>query len=433
MQVTVDTGEGLERRMTVQVPESEIEPEVRKRLQSLSRNVRLDGFRPGKVPLKVVERRYGSDVRGEVVSGVVQSSFLEAVANEQLRPASAPTIDSLEAEQGSGVSYTAVFEVYPEVTVPEVDGLELSRPQAEVTDADVDAMIDTLRRQRRTWETVDREAGEGDQVVVDYVGTIEGEEFPGNKGVDTEVELGAGNLIEGFESGLVGARAGETRSLDLSFPEGYHAAEVAGKPVHFEVTVKEVKAPRLPEIDAEFVQSFGIDSGALEDLRAEVRSNMERELHEKLRSTLKTDVMNGLLAASAPEVPQGLVSQEAERLAQQTMQRIGAAAQVQGLDGSLFQEEARRRVALGLLLSEVAKQHALVADPARVRERVETIASSYEQPDQVVKWYYGDPERLREVESMVLEDQIVDWVLEKAQVSDYRTTFDAMMKAGQTQ
>lgn len=433
MQVTVDTGEGLERRMTVQIPESEIQPEVSKRLQSMRRNVRLDGFRPGKVPMKVLERRYGRDVRGEVVSGVVQSSFMKAVQDENLRPAGAPTIDSLDAEQGEGVSYTAVFEVYPEVAVPDLGGVEVARPVAEVTDADVENMIETLRRQRRTWEAVERPAAEGDQVVVDYVGTIEGQDFPGNKGMDTPVELGSGSLIEGFESGLTGASAGEVRTLELTFPEDYHAKEVAGKPVSFEVTVKAVKAPVLPEVDAAFVQGFGVESGSREELAEEVRRNMERELHDKIRATLKKDVMDRMLEASAPQVPQSLVSQEAERLAQQTLQSLGAAGRGQSLDPGLFEDEARRRVALGLLLAEVARQNAITADPARVRERVETMASSYEQPEQVVAWYYADSDRLSEVESVVLEDQIVDWVLERARVEEYQTTFDAMMKAGQTQ
>lgn len=433
MQVTVDAGEGLERRLTVQVPEEQISPEVQKRLNSMRKTARIAGFRPGKVPMKVLERRYGKDVRGEVISGLIQSSFMEAVAKEDLAPAGAPTIDAVNDVAGGGFSYTAVFEVYPQVAIPDVSGFEITRPVAEVTDDDVERMIQTLREQRRTWEDVERPAADGDQVVIDFTGTIEGEAFPGNSATDFPLELGSGRLMDGFEAGLVGAAPGDTRTLELGFPEDYHAKDFAGKPVTFEVTVKKVQEARLPELDEAFFRGFGVNSGTREDFFAEVRNNMERELAEALGSQVKTRVMDALLEASAVEAPQALVEQEAERLRNQARGSLGAASgSVQELDLSLFTGQARRRVGLGLLLAEVVKEKGLEADQERVRRRVEDIAASYEDSDQVVAWYFQDRQRLQEIESMVMEEQIVDWVLENARVEDEHTTFDAIMKRGQT-
>ncbi len=433
MQVTVEAGSGLERRMTIQVPEERIVTEVATRLKSIARTARIHGFRPGKAPMQVLERHYGRQVRDEVVSEVVQSSFMEALRQEALNPAAGPSIDHVDSVPGSGVSFTAVFEVYPEIALPDLSTLQLTRPRAEVTEQDVDNMIQTLRRQRRSWEAADRDAVEGDRVVLDYRGTINGEDFKGNEAKQVPVELGGGQLIDGFEAGLIGIRAGEERTLELTFPESYHDKEVAGKPVTFHVQASKVEEARLPEVDADFIHSFGIAEGGVEGLRNEVRDNMERELHEALRSKLKEQVMDNLLETCRVEVPKALVDGEAERLAHQTRDSLAA----QGgsginLPASMFEERARRRVALGLILAELMKLSGLRPDPDKVRARVEAIASSYEEPEQVVRWYYGDRQRLSEIESVVTEEQLVDWLLGQSQVTEAQTTFDDVMKPGQT-
>lgn len=435
MQVTVETSAGLERRMTVQVPEEQISEQVKDRLKSLGRTARLHGFRPGKVPAKVLERTYGRQVRDEVVSQVLQSSLFEAFGTENLNPAGQPTIDTVDSEPGQGLSYTAVFEVYPEVQVPDAASIELTRPVVAVTDEDVEKLIQTLRKQRRTWEDVDREAADGDQVTVDYKGTLDGEPFEGGEAQQVPVELGGHSLIEGFEEGLQGARAGEERTLDLTFPDGYHVKDLAGKAVQFAVTVHKVEAPRLPALDEEFIESFGVKNGGEEALRKEVRDNMERELHEAIQTRMKNDAMDALLSHHELELPKALVDDESKRLMEQTRQNLarqGAGSPTLQLQPSLFEDQARRRVSLGLLLAEIVKANGMSADPAKVRERVGAIASSYQEPEQVISWYYGEKQRLAEIESLVMEDEIVEWIVHHAKVRDEETTFDAIMKRGQT-
>jgi trigger factor len=435
MQVTVEAGSGLERRMTVQVPEEQIATQVQTRLNSLRRTVRLHGFRPGKVPQRVLERTYGRKVRDEVVSSVLQSSLLEAFGQQKINPASRPSIDAVEAKPGQGLSYTAVFEVYPEISVPDVKAIKLHRPVVEVTVQDVDAMIETLRRQRRTWASVEREAAAGDQAIIDYRGLIDGEDFQGSQGMQVAVELGTHRLIEGFEEGLIGAKAGEERVLDLKFPNGYHDTALAGKPVRFTVSVREVQEAHLPDIDQAFFEAFGVREGGEEALRKEVRENMERELRGAIRAKLRQEVMDALLGAVKVDLPTALVQEEAGRLMEQTRQglvRRGAIAADLQLLPSMFEEQARRRVALGLILVEVVKANNLATDPAKVKVRVESIASTYQDPQEVVSWYYADKERLAEIESLVMEDEVVDWVVEHADVTDEPSTFDAIMKPGQT-
>ena len=429
MEVSVSAGDGLERRMTVQIPEEQIGPEVDKRLQSLQRTARLDGFRPGKVPIKVLRKKYSQGVRHEVLTGLVEATYSRALAQEGLKPAGAPAIEDLRDEQGAGCSYTAKFEVYPEIEIPDPSGFELVRETAEVTEADVDNMLETLRAQRVVWDDVDRPAAEGDQVVADFTGKMDGEPLEGAAGTDVPVEIGSGRLIDGFETGLVGLKAGDTRTLDLTFPENYHAEKLAGRPVSFDVEVKKVQEKRLPELDEAFVRSFGIESGRVEDLRADVRANMERELREALLNRAKGKVIEALLAAGTPEVPQVMVRAEAERLAG----GAGAAAQGgQAPDPAMFLGEAEHRVAVALLMSEIVNTKDIQVDRDRVRQQVEEIASSYEDAQQVVDWYYSDPQRLREVESLVMENQVVEWVLERAQVTEEQRSFDDIMKPGQT-
>jgi trigger factor len=435
MEVSVEAGAGLERVMRVQVPEERISTEVDKRLQDMVRQVRLPGFRPGKVPRKVVNQRFGRQVRDEVMGEVLQSSFYEALTQENLRPAGAPRIEPEEGagEGASGLAYTATFDVYPEVELPDFATLEIGRPTSEVAEANVDSMIETLRKQRTRWTEVDRAATEADRVVIDFEGFIDGEPVENASATELPMELSAKRMISGFESGLVGIGPGEDRELSLSFPEAYHASELAGKPVVFAVKCHRVEEASLPEVDEEFAASFGVTEGGIEALREEVRSNMQRELSEALRTMTKKRVMDALMKDRELELPQALVQEETARALDRRKTELshsGIDPEAAGLDAAMFEEDARTRVTLGLVLSELIKEHELKPDPARVRERIESIASTYEQPEQVIGWYYGNRDRLGDIETSVLEDQVVDWILERANVSEEAIDFDEISSGG---
>jgi trigger factor len=436
MQISVDSTGPLERRLKVEVPEDRIAEEVAARLKRLSRNSRIDGFRPGRTPLKIVEKRFGGRVRQEVVNDVVRDSFREAVVQQKLRPVSQPQIDPIAADPGCGLSYTATFEVYPELSLAHFSELIVERPVCDIEASDIDKMIESLRHQQRTWEPVDRAAGSGDRVIVDFVGRVSDKEFSGGRQEDFAIELGAHRLLEGFEDGLVGVRAGEERVLDLRFPDDYPRSELAGQPVRFDVVVKSVERPRLPELDPDFFKKFGVEDGVLETFRAEVRKNMEREKEQALRNRLKNNVVYALSSVEGLQLPNVLVSNECERLSQETRRRllqVGAPAEkIEGLTKEMFETEARRRVALGLTLAEIVRTNALAADAAKVRSRVEAIASSYEDPDAVVKWYYENPAQLGQIESAVVEDEAVDWVLERVRLAERKYAFDDLMNPGQT-
>ncbi len=435
MEVHVERSEGLERRLRVQVPEERVKGEVDRRLGEMARTARIPGFRPGRVPMRVLAQRFGRQVRGEVVGEIVQSSLLDALAQEKLRPAGSPVIDPLEAEPGNGVSYTAVFDVFPEITLPDLATLTVRRPVAEVTEADVDAMIETLRRQRTTWREVERAAALGDRVVADLAGSVDGEPREGLGGEGVEIELGAGRMVAGLEDGLVGVQAGEQRVVELTFPEDHGEPELAGRPVRFEVTVHRVEEPVVPEVDDALAASFGVEEGGVEAFRREVRGNMERELADALRARIRDEVMNALLAAQPVDLPRALVDEEIERQMDERRRQLaglGIDAERLELDRAHFEEAARRRVALGLVLAEVVRSNGLQADPERVRQRVESIASTYEQPAEVVRWIYSDRSRLEPIESVVLEDQVVEWVLERARVEEQPSSFDELLNPGQT-
>jgi len=421
MQVSVESGEGLERRMHIDLPVDRIQGEVDKRLQQMARSARLPGFRPGKVPLKLLRQRYGDAVQQEVFGELVKSSFSEAVAQEALRPAGMPKIEPEidQAEQRFG--YTAVFEVLPDLQLASLTGQVVKRPVAQVTDGDLEAMVERLRAQRKTWEPVDGPAESGHRLTLSYTGTMEGEPFEGGSGSGTQVELGSGRMIPGFEDGLVGAVAGESRSLDLQFPDGYQREELAGKPVHFEVQVDTVTRPVLPELDAAFARDFGITDGDLERFRSEVRANMERELAQRIKAKTKERVMDLLVSANSIEVPKSLVQQEIRSLKEQMRQNLGGGNME--LPDSLFEDSARRRVALGLIIAEIVKQNDIKADRARIRAAVEEIASTYEDPQEVIQYYYGNRQRLAPVESLVLEEQVMDWVLNQAAVEEEPLSF----------
>lgn len=431
MQVSVEAPSALERRMTVAVDESRISEAVDARLQDMTKTVKLKGFRPGKVPLKVVKQQYGGQVRDEVLNEVVQSTFYEAISQEKLHPAGTPSFDSSKSEPGQGLEYTAVFEIYPEIKPAAIDNETIEKPVVEITEADIDNMIDRIRRQHITWEMADRAAKEGDQVKMDFKGTIDGEAFQGGEGKDMTVELGSGRMIKGFENGLVGAKAGDDVSLDLEFPEEYHAKEVAGKPVQFAVHINSVEEAVLPEVDAEFAKKMGVESGDIAKLRDDIKDNMEMELSKQIKTQVKEKVMDLLVSANKVDVPKSLIDNEAEALRNQMVQNLSSQGLAQNdlgaIDVSMFVEQAERRVALGLIMTEIVKENDIKVEADNVRAMVDEIARPYEKPEEVVKWYYGDKRRLAEVESLVLEEQVVDWVMSQAKVEEKTSTFDDLM------
>ena len=434
MQVTVETTQGLERRMRVEIPEERIRGEVDKRLGDLARNVRIPGFRPGKAPVKVVARHYGRQVRDEVVGGIVQESLIDALGQEQLRPAAAPRIAPLETGAGDGVAYTATFDVLPDVSLPQFDSMEIVRPVATVADEDVDRMLETMRRQRRTWKTVERAATPSDRVVVDLEGIVDGEPLDGAGATELPVQLDANSMVDGFEEGLVGTRAGEDKTLELTFPQSY-PEHLAGKPVTFDVKVRRVEEPEVPEIDDAFAESFGVADGGVETLRGEVRANMERELADGLRAMLKQRVMESLLAGKEFDLPESMVRGEMARVMQrrrEELEQSGMDPERMEPDSAAIEEPIRRRISLDLIVAEIIKEHRIELDHARVRARVETIASTYKEPARVVDWYYSDRERLSGIESQVFEDQVVEWILERVQVTDEHSSFDRILNPGQT-
>jgi trigger factor len=421
MQVSVETGEGLERRMTIDLPFEQVAVEVEKRLQKLARSARLPGFRPGKVPMKVLRQRYGDAIHQEVFGELVESSFTNALAQESLRPAGMPRIEPAIDPVAQRFGYTAIFEVLPQLEVASLAGRVVKSPVAEITEDDLDAMIERLRRQRATWKPAERAAATGDRLTVAFTGTMDGEPFEGGSASGVKIELGKGRMIPGFEEGLVGASAGEQRSLDLVFPDPYQAEHLAGKPVHFEVTVEAVEESELPEVDAEFVEAFGVADGDIARFRDDVRKNMEREMKQRLDARRKEAVMEALLAAHDIELPRVLVEEEIRAMNEQMRETLGSTEL--SLPEGIFAEAAKRRVSLGLIIGEIVKQQGFRPDAQRVRAAVEESASTYEYPEAVIEYVYSDPKRLAPIESLVLEGHVVDWVLEQVEVENEVLTF----------
>ncbi|MCF6324718.1 MAG: trigger factor [Gammaproteobacteria bacterium] len=430
MQVSVEATSALERKMTVAVPAERVDQEVQKRLQSLSRTVNLPGFRPGKVPARVVANKYGSKVRQEVMDEVTRTSFYEALTAEKLQPAGMPVFEPKPTGENDNIEFTATFEVYPDVELASFEGVSVERPAVEIAETDIDGMIDKMRRQRVEWEEVDRAAKTEDQLVVDFVGSVDGEKFAGGEGENVSLVLGSSTFIPGFEDQLVGCSKGDETAVNVTFPEGYQAAELAGKAAEFAVTIQSVSEAKLPEIDEEFAKNFGIEN--LDDLRGELRKSMQYELDQAIKGKTKQAVMDMLFENNAIELPKSLVDDEINALMNQMKANLSKqGVPVDGLDmidGKMYEDQARRRVTLSLLISEIVKSNDLKAAPEKIRETVETVASTYDTPDEVVKWYYAERERLGQIESVVLEEMVVDWVLEKIQVEDQITTFETLME-----
>ncbi|MCP4407418.1 MAG: trigger factor [Gammaproteobacteria bacterium] len=428
MQVTVETTSKLGRKMVVEVPAESIDSEVEKRLKSMSKQVKLHGFRPGKVPLKLVKQRFGSQVQQEVLTEVLHSSYQEAVTQENLRPAGGPSIEPNVMGLGKGLMYTATFEVFPEIEIGDLESMEITKPVAEINKADIDQLIETLRKQRRTWKEVERSSQTGDQIVVDFDGKIDGDAFEGGKGQDVAVELGAGQMLENFEGQLEGVAAGEKKTLDVIFPKDYPQEKLAGENASFEVEVKTVSEPVLPNIDDELAMSFGVKQGGVSALRDEIRKNMGRELEQKTKLWIKEQVMDGLHKFNQVELPEAMVKEDIVRAREQMMKNTGM-TDASKFPDKLFEEDARKRVALWLLVSEIVKTQDIKPDQYRVQQMLEEFAASYEDPQQIIGQYRGDKQAMAKVESMVIEEQVVDWVLSKARVKQEDMTFDQVMNS----
>ena len=432
MQANLETLGKLERRLSVTLPVAEIAGEVESRLKRLSRTVKMDGFRPGKVPLKVVVQYYGMRVRQEVLGDAMQRSFGEAVRQQNLRVAGYPRFEPKPLDEDAAeFQYSATFEVYPEVVVGSIAGATIERPVLEVGDADVEKTLEVMRKQRARFEPVERPARDGDRVTLDFRGTIEGAEFPGSSGTGQQAVLGEGRMLPDFEGSLIGLAAGESKAFDVRFPDDYHGREVAGKTARFEVTVKEVAEPHLPEVDSALAKSLGVEDGDTGRMRAEIRANVEREVKAKLKARTKEQVMQALLDATRIEIPRGLLDMEIQRMQAGMRQELAArgvpVTENAPLPADLFEQQARRRVNLGLILGEIVKQHGLYAKPEQVRALVEEQAQSYEHPQEVVKWFYAAPERLREIESAAMEENVVNWALSVAKVADRTMSFEELM------
>lgn len=436
MQISVEKSSNLERRLTVEVPEERIEEQVDSRLQNLRKSVRIDGFRQGKAPLKVVRQRFGERVRAEIVGEMLQSTIAEAMTSEDLKPAGQPVIDPVSSAPGKGLTYTATFEVYPEIELVPVDKLEIEKFNCEIGEKDVDQMIERLREQNREWLAVERPSQEGDQLNINFEGTVDGESFDGGSGDGFDLMLGTGTMIEGFEAQLIGKSAGEQVEMDLQFPEEYRNEDLAGNPVRFEVTVNKVSEPVLPVVNDAFMEKFGTKDADMSKFRTEVRENMEKERERALRQRLTNEVLEKIGAANDVDVPASLVKGESQRLGQQiaqefTMRGVNPAVAGEELAGALKQR-AENRVKLGLIMAEIIKTADLKAHPEKVREMIENMASSYEDPAAVVKYYYDHPEQLQQVEGTCLEEEAVNWIAERAILTETRISFDALMDPVQT-
>ncbi|MGP2470815.1 trigger factor [Yersinia sp. 2540 StPb PI] len=428
MQVSVETTQGLGRRVTITVAADSIEKAVKSELVKAAKSVRIDGFRKGHVPMNIVEQRYGASVRQDVLGDLMQRNFVDAIIKEKINPAGAPNYVPGEFKQGEDFTYSVEFEVYPEVELKDLESIEVEKPVVEVNDADVDTMLETLRKQQATWKETDAAATAEDRATLDFTGSIDCEEFEGGKASDFVLAMGQGRMIPGFEEGVIGHKAGEEFTIDVNFPEDYHAENLKGKSAKFDIVLKKVEVRELPELTEEFIKRFGVADGSVAGLRAEVRKNMERELKGAVRNRVKTQAIDGLVSANEIDVPAALVEGEIDVLRRQAAQRFGGnEKQAAELPRELFEEQAKRRVVVGLLLGEVISQHELKADEDRVKALIEEMASAYEDPQEVIEFYSKNKELMNNMRNVALEEQAVETLLAKAKVTEKPTTFSELM------
>jgi trigger factor len=427
MQVSVESTSGLERKLTVKVPSTEIDTEVEKRLTRLGRTAKIKGFRPGKAPMKVLRQNYGAQAHQEVVGEVLQSSYNAALRQEKLNPAGNPRIEPTSMAPGKDLEYVATFEVYPEVAFEPLDKIKVSRPVAEIADEDVTDMLESLRKQRREWDESDAAAEDGTRATIDFEGKLDGELFDGGKAEDYAFELGEGRMLADFENGIKGMKAGETREITVNFPEDYQAENLKGKEAVFAITVKKVEVSRLPEVDDEFAKAFGVEEGGLEAFMEEVRGNMTRELEQTVKQRMKDALMDALVEQNPIEVPGALVQQEIGSLQKDAGRRMGIQDQGKLPAPELFEETARKRVTVGLLIGEVIRQNELKLDAAKVEEKLVQLTADYDDAENMIKMYRANAQAMGQVQNLVMEEQVVEWLLEKAAVTDKKMTFKELM------
>lgn len=424
----------LERRIDLTVAIADLEREMEPRLKRMGRNLKMPGFRPGKVPFAMVKQQYGDQARHEVLSEQLDRAFGEAVTAQKLHVAGYPRLEPKAGESTTHMEFTAIFEVYPEFVPGDLSTAEIERPTLEVGAAEIEKTLDILRKQRVRYDNAERGAAKEDRVVIDFTGKKDGVAFQGGSATDYPFVLGQGMMLPDFENAVEGAKAGESKTFDLTFPEDYHAKDLAGQTVQFEITVKQVQAPRLPEVDADFAKMMGVADGDVAKMRAEIEANLKREVKRRIEAKLKDQVMEALLKANPIAIPSSLVDMEIQRLmqaARQDMEQRGMKVKDMPLQPEWFADQAKRRVTLGLILAEVVKTESLQAKPEQVRAMVEDMAASYEQPEEVIRWYYAQPQRLSDVEGVAIENNVVEWVLGKAKVSEKAVAFDELMNQGQ--
>jgi trigger factor len=427
MQVSVESISKLERRMQVQVPAERVTKEIAARLQKLSRTARLNGFRPGKAPIKVIRQQFGQQVHREVIGELLQSSFAEAVTEKQLSPAGNPRIEPQSVDEGQDLKYVATFEVFPEVALQPMESLELDRVTAEATESDIDAMIERLRKQQMKYSPVTRAAASGDKITIDFLGKIDGTEFAGGKGENIAIVLGEGRMLPQLEEGLIGAMPGDHRDIEVNFPADYRATELAGKAAIFSTQIKTVEEPTLPELDEEFCKSFGVSEGGIPKLREDVAANMRRELEQNLRNRNKTTVMEKLYRANPLDVPNALLESQIRDMQIEAMRRAGAKDVSQAPPREPLIEPARRRVALGLIFNDVIRRENLVLDPKRSNARLDEMVGAYGDAAAMKRAYLQNADAMRQVENLALEDQVIDWILEHAKVRETVSSFKELM------
>jgi trigger factor len=430
MQVSVETTQGLERKLTISVPADKIDVEVKNRLRQIAKTQRINGFRPGKVPPSVIQKRYGASVRQEIAGEVMQRNFVEAIIAEKINPAGRPQFVAKSNEDGKDLEFEATFEIYPEVEVKDVEKIKVERPAVEVTDKDLDEMFVTLQKQHQTWKENKRKTKKGDKLTIDFLGRVDGEEFEGGKAEGFELELGSNRMIPGFEKDIIGMKVGEEKTISVTFPEDYHAENLKGKEAEFDIKVNKTEGPVLPAIDEDFAKLFGVEEGGVEALREEVKKNMTRELNQAVKAKVKEQVIEGLLEANDVELPSALVAQEVDVLRQQAMQRFAGQMDPKNmpeLPADMFEEQAKRRVKVGLLLGEVIKTNDLKVDEAKVNELIESAASAYEDPQEVIEYYKTNKEMNQQMQNVALEEQAVDVLIASAKVKDKKSSFQDVM------
>ncbi|OOH88083.1 trigger factor [Pasteurellaceae bacterium 15-036681] len=431
MSFSIETLEGLQRRVTVTVAADKIEAAYKEQLKGYAKNARVDGFRKGKVPHSIIEQRFGMAARQDVLSEEMQRAFFDVVINEKINLAGRPTFTPNNYQPGQEFSFTATFEVFPEVELKGLENIEVEKPVVEITDADLDKMVDVLRKQQATWSESQDAAKADDRVTIDFVGSVDGEEFEGGKASDFVLFMGQGRMIPGFEDGIVGHKAGEQFDINVTFPEEYHAENLKGKAAKFAITLKKVENMVLPELTEEFVKKFG-NAKSVEDLRAEIKKNMQRELKNAVTARVKNQVINGLLANNEIEVPAAAVAEEVDVLRQQAVQRFGGKPEMAAqLPAELFEADAKRRVQVGLLLSSVIGSNKLEVNEERVKETIAELASAYEQPAEVIEYYAKNRQLTENIRNVVLEEQAIETVLAKAKVTEKASSFDEIMAAQQ--